>query len=852
MSGMTALIYEVVWAKYLALIFGSTIEAQTMVLAVFMGGLALGNRWMGERVAAWRRPIAIYGMIEIAVGTYGFLFDGLKEVADGLFVSWGSPLLWSPRMLLCLKGLISAGLLLPPTILMGGTLPLVASWLQQRKNSETRWIAKFYAINSLGAVIGAGLAGFWLIRAFGLSMTLWLAACVNFLVGTLALLLSRSFPMEILGQNKDFQRSDKEKEPFEISWRQTVVLVTLSGGISMGLEVLASRTLSLIFGASLQAFSVVLMAFILGISVAGWGVSSSRLKGEAARTLTLWLLMLSAGALLTWVCGMEAWVMVYRYASSGLARSEVGYVYYLLLTSGMALVSLGIPAALLGAVLPLWMRSTEGENRGMGSRVGRLMAWNTLGAVVGALTTGFLLMPRAGLRGSFAFMVILLVFAGLAISKVREKRQVILIYAGIFACLAWSLSKRNESWQNVMSSGVFRARGTDAHPRDELREREQHIKLLFYKDAPDATVSVEVGDGIATRRELSLRINGKPDASTRGDLSTQYLLAHVPMAVKPDAQNIFVLGFGSGITAGAVLGHPIKSLTIAENCRPVLEAARFFAPWNRDALKDPRVRVWREDARTVLKLNPELYDVIISEPSNPWMAGVGSVFSHEFYTLAASRLKKEGVMAQWFHIYETSDAILSLVLRTFQKTFPHVEIWDTLSGDVVLVGSRRSFDSDPSVYRKIFERPLVRMDLARIGIISPETFWARQLTSQSTTTRWIGPGPWQSDEHPLLEYDAPKAFYIGSISTSPSLWDERTRQMDSASPLKRTTLGKLSVSMVKELFVDYPSVNPELMKRIADSARLTHPEKYGSGSILPCIFDFVHSTAATRTDAKTP
>ncbi len=840
MSGLTALVYEVVWSKYLALIFGSTVEAQTVVLAVFMGGLALGSRWMGSWTMATRHPVVSYGFIEIALGVYGFFFDWIQEGLNGLFVAWGTPLLEHDFALLGLKTLLSVVMLLPPTVFMGGTLPLLATWLQRERrdteNGSSGWVARFYAINSLGAVIGSGLAGFWIVRALGLPMTLWFTALINVMVGCAAIMINRREKLRHAMQAGGGMESEacKSKSAKRIGLSQACWIVALTGGVSMGLEVLASRMLSLVFGASLQAFSVVLMAFILGISLGGWVASSRRIQPSQVPGITMALLLGASCVLVAWVWGIEEWVVLYRWLGSGVARSEVGYMYHVLMTALLAMACLGIPAALLGAVLPLWMRTIQGEN--MGRAVGRLMMWNTVGAVVGVLFTGFFLMPWAGLRGAFGSMAVILSLAGFALAGSRHRKKTITAYAALFMLLAWALSEKNETWQKVMSSGVFRARGTNVHPRLELMARQRHIHLLYYQDAPDATVSVEMGDGLAASCEISLRINGKPDASTEGDLSTQFLLAHLPMAVRPESKDIFVLGFGSGITAGALLGHPIHSLTIAENCEPVLKAALYFEKWNRDVLHHPKTRIWHEDARTVLKLSPKLYDVIISEPSNPWMAGVGGVFSHQFYELAASRLKEGGVMAQWFHVYETNDAILALVLRTFQKTFPHVEIWDTLSGDMVLLGSRKDFASDPSVYRKIYERSLVAADLARIGVTSPETLWARQLASQSTTPGLAGNGPWQSDDQPILEYDAPHAFYIGAKSALPSMWDERIRQSGRASPLKRETLGRLSPETLKIIFGRYQSVNPELMKKISDGALAGQSKHTPPTEDIPCLF----------------
>jgi hypothetical protein len=366
--------------------------------------------------------------------------------------------------------------------------------------------------------------------------------------------------------------------------------------------------------------------------------------------------------------------------------------------------------------------------------------------------------------------------------------------------------------------------------------RKKHVKILFYQDAADATVNVEQGDGVRSPADLGLRLNGKTDASSRGDLGTQLLLAHVPMLVKPDAEDVFILGLGSGITAGAVLGHPVKHLAIAENCEPVIEASKFFTPWNRGVLTNSVTRIWREDARTVLKLSPRQYDIIISQPSNPWMAGVGSVFSQEFYELAASRVKSGGVVAQWFHVYEMHDGIVNLILRTFGSVFPHMEIWDAGSGDLILLGSKQPWQSDPAAYAKIFKRPSVSADLNRIGIPTPETLWSRQLASQQTAWAIPEPGPVQSDLFPILEYAAPQAFFIGTKSKSLFKFDERTWQAALAPAGKRDALGSMEPALIQTTFREYNPINEELR----DHLRWRFARGIGAASEFrpdwPCVF----------------
>jgi hypothetical protein len=455
-------------------------------------------------------------------------------------------------------------------------------------------------------------------------------------------------------------------------------------------------------------------------------------------------------------------------------------------------------------------------------------------------------MPHIGLRGSFYVLVVCLCLGASVIAWRSRRPRTASLSAGLGVVLTVAGLMTGEGWRHVLSSGVFRMRGTYADP-EAMDKRRKHIKILFYEDAADATVSVEQGDGKLAPIDIGLRINGKVDASSRVDLSTQYLCAHLPMAMRPDAKSAFILGVGSGVSAGALLGHPLQKIVIAENCEPVLRAARFFSPLNRDVLSNPRVQVRNEDARTVLKLNSHRYDVIICEPSNPWMVGVGSVFSREFYELASTRLDDSGVICQWFHVYEMSDGIIGLVLRTFASVFAHVEIWDPGSGDILMLGAKRPFKSSAEVYRALFDRAEARKDMEAIGIKTPEAFWARQLASQRTAFAIAGEGPIQSDIFPVLEYEAPKAFYIGATSELLTLFDERTWQWQLAAEEKAKALAPLDAAALHEVFGRFSSVNDQLTRCLVMGLEAAANQGRPNNAGIPCIFQLLVSSPAKVT-----
>lgn len=840
-SGATALIYEVLWSKYLTLLFGSTVQAQTVVLAIFMGGLALGNRLFGRCADRAARPLALYGYLEIAVGLWAFCFSYLYKAADYVFAALGSRLLDHSGWLLLLKGALSAALLLWPTILMGGTLPLLAAWLQRSTTDAGRRSARFYSTNSLGAVLGAGLAGFFLVTWLGLPVTVQMTGLVNVLVGFVAVGIAK----------KQAERQDASQPATGTAGpdiaasagagsllRWGCVLVAVTGAVSMGLEVLASRCLSLIFGASLQAFAIVLMAFILGIGLGSAVIATRQRKEWPKETMTIVLVLAASAWIGLLVYNIETLVDLYRHARTGLNSNSTGYFYHQVLAGFFAMLVLGVPAAALGSVLPLWIRALSSNSELLGERVGRLLTWNTLGAVGGVLLTGFVLMPRLGLRGSFATLALVLSGLALLVAWAAGRRLTAGLATLVAGLLVLISATGGANWRAVLSSGVFRWREREFTP-GLMAERLRNTRMPFYEDAADATVTVEEQVRGADMG-LALRINGKPDASTRTDVATQFLLAHLPLLARPESKDVFVFGFGSGITANSVLGHPVERLTIAENCEPVLRAAPLFAPWNHGVLTNARTHIVREDARTVLKLSHQQFDVIIAEPSNPWTVGVGSVFSRDFYEIAAKRLKPGGVMAQWFHVYENNDAIVELVMRTFGSVFPVIEIWDPGSGDIILLGSQQPWRSDRAVHQQLFTREEPRRELAEIGITTPEALLARQFASQRTGFAVPGPGPIQTDDYPILEYQAPRAFFIGGIANRFQLFDERTWQAGMAPADKVAQLASLDAPNLKSIFSRFGSVNGDV-ELYLNSLNGGGLELTGGGMAPPWVFAGVAS-----------
>jgi spermidine synthase len=398
---------------------------------------------------------------------------------------------------------------------------------------------------------------------------------------------------------------------------------------------------------------------------------------------------------------------------------------------------------------------------------------NTLGNVLGAILAGLWLLPLLGMKTLIESGVIVNLLVGSTVLWTATRwvwwRRALVMGSGLVGLVAVTFYM--PSWDKlVLSSGQFRTRQVPQYRSyEDYRRNIHHQSLLFYKDDKDTTVTVEQArDG-----NRFLKVNGKTDASSRGDLPTQLLLAHVPLLLKPDATQVLVVGLGSGITAGSALRHPLERLDLVEISAGVVEAAQFFKDHNYNALEDSRLHLHLEDAKTFLRLAPRRYDVIISEPSNPWIVGIGNLFSVDFYREARRHLTEGGLLAQWFHTYEMDNDTLRLILRTFASVFEHVTLWKTLSEDVLILGSSAPISPNFSRVVERFNSEQVKEDLRRIDIGSLPTLFSLQIASDSTIRKMGGRGRLNEDHFPVLEYEAPKAFFLGSVASVIRSHDER-------------------------------------------------------------------------------
>lgn len=773
-SGMAGLVYQSVWARYLALFLGHTGYAVVAVLVAFMGGLALGNAWFGVKADRSPKPLALYGWLEIGIGLYALVFPTYYTFCHEAFV--GLARHWQPGSsgLLALKFVFSFLTILCPTVLMGATFPVLTKFITRALSELRERVAALYCINSAGAVAGCLVADFWWVPTMGLEMTVFGGAVLNLAAGLMALCLSRQLEKGEFAPAENPPPSGSSDEQFTGGELRLAILgIGLSGFVAMLYEVAWTRLLALALGSSTHAFSLMLVTFITGIAVGAWIIY---LWKNLRRTLEAfaWAELALAGTLFISMFFYEYLPYWFVKLAALLARKQEAYPVYKLFQALICFAVMFVPTVCLGMTLPLVSRIATADLARTGRSVGKVFAVNTIGTVLGTVVTGLWLMPAVGLARTFAVGFSLNALIGLAILGRNRIKRRWLILAPVFpVVMVWLAGLIfNPVWNRAFSFGLWRS----PDPPTSLsayRKMAASEDLRFHRDGAGATVTVVV-QKVGGKEQMGLKINGKADAGTQTDVPTQRLLGHIPMLLRPESQRALVVGLGSGMTCSAVARHPtILRVDAVEISPEVVAAARVFAVYNDGILDNPRLRVWIEDAKSFLKITDERYDVIISEPSNPWMAGVAGVFSLEYYQSCRDRLQADGLMAQWVQLYETSDQTLNMVISTFAAVFPYTSIWHPAPGDLILIGSTQPRKVDLEALEKRFAHPAVQADLKRTEIARLPVLLARELVSQQNGSFLPPPeAAIHSDFYPALEYIAQQAFFVRQATQQWRQYDE--------------------------------------------------------------------------------
>lgn len=774
-SGMSGLVYQVVWVRELVLVFGATTFAVSTVLTAFMGGLALGSYYFGRRSETVARPLRLYGLIEIGIGIYGLAVPLIFATLPTVYHSFSQSLHLSFFMLSIFRFVFATLVLIVPTALMGATLPVLSSFYARDAGRIGLNVGSLYALNTFGAVLGAAATGFVLIPALGMNAATTTAAAMNILLGAVALTVSRkaeALPADARAVELAPSTLDTKERPrsrgIERPRGQITVVVAgfaVSGFVALSYEVIWSRVLSLIIGSSVYAFSIMLTTFLIGL--AGGATIASRLVDRIRSPITAFAVIeVAVGA--TSLVGAYLFndlpylfVQLYRWVDS----SAFGFLLFarFLIASFVMIV----PTVLLGALFPLVVRivSSGKQGRTTGRTVGDAYAANTVGAIGGSFASGFILIPWLGLLGSLRLCVALnflvaaaaFLASGVSDKHNRPKRIGITRTAGLAASvlLICTAVLGDPPWDpEVMSSAVYRyAPSLTDKSRKELFDflKGGQGETLFYKEGITATVAVQRQGGGRV-----LKVNGKPEASTAGDMPTQILIGALPLLVREHTDDVLLIGLGSGVTLGSVEQFPVQRVTCVELEPAVIEASRHFEDVNNRPLADPRLRMVSNDGRNFIYSTNEKFDVIVSEPSNPWVTGVANLFTLEYFKRGAERLKDDGLFSQWLQIYEMAPEDVRSLIATFRAAFPQVYLFRGAEGDLMLLGSKTERRLDLSVLKSHFDDPKVGADLRRIGASRAADIISRFYLGPDEITKLASGARLNTDDNALIEFNAPR------------------------------------------------------------------------------------------------
>jgi spermidine synthase len=767
-SGFTGLIYESIWSHYLKLFLGHAAYAQTLVLAIFMGGMALGSWLVARYSSRLRHLLWSYVLVEGLIGLLGVIFHRTFVVASDFSFASVIPSLPAGFLVHAYKWSVASLLIFPQSILLGMTFPLISGGLIRRwpdRPGET--LATLYFTNSLGAAIGVLISGFVLIRAVGLPGTILTAGLLNVALALSVWLIVRR-QTEPVATPQTAPASSSAPDTFA-KW--FVIAAFLTGAASFMYELGWIRMLSLVLSSSTHSFELMLSAFIFGLAFGGLYVRK-RIAGIVDPATYVGAVMIVMGALAA--LSLPAYNVTFDFMAWCLAtftRTASGYVAFNLISQSIAALIMIPTTFCAGMTLPLLTQ--ELMRRGTGERaIGTIYSVNTLGAIVGVLLTVHVIMPLIGVKGVILAGASIHMALGLSrlltVRRQRPRTAAAALTASILV-LVFTIFGVNLD-PHRLASGVYRT-GFASLPAGAM--------VNYFRDGKTATISlVERPDNVVV-----IATNGKPDAGLRMgpgpatlDETTMLLAASLPLSIHPNPKRVANIGFGSGLTAHMLLGSGlIERLDTIEIEPFMVEAARKgFGPRVSNVFEDPRSHIVYEDAKTFFASAREPYDLIISEPSNPWVSGVASLFSDEFYGRITQYLKPDGYLVQWIQTYETDLGIVASVIKALAPHFGAYAIYNSNDSDILIIATRGAELPIPD--DRIFQQPLLRTELNRIGIQGVDDIRLRKIGDNHT----IGPllqsmsAPPNSDFFPFVDLNAPRLrFMDANASELPKLTDMR-------------------------------------------------------------------------------
>ena len=749
-SGFAALTYQVLWVRELGLLFGSTAQAAAMAIAIFFAGIATGGWYWGRRAPQLRNSLRGFGLVEVGVAVTALGHFVLIDTYHALYPAMYAVVGHSPTLDTLAKALVAAVVLMPPAFLMGGTLPLMGQHVVCNREHLGTAGTRLYAVNTAGSAAGALAAGFVLPLALGFRGTYLLAVGLDLAVGLVAILLSRSALARVPGTTPTpSSNAALETDPVtleaptpspvlpvlaDIPARLIWIIAFVSGFATLAIEVIWTRLFAQVLQNSVYTYALVLSTFLVALTLgAGLANLLARVRRVRIEVLLGGLLTLSAVAAAT-----SPWLFHAATDGLGYVGSELGWNGYVAAVAGVAVVVMLIPGTALGAVLPYLLRTLEAGHRAPGEAMGRLIAANTSGAILGSLAAGFVLLPLVGAWRSLLWLAAVYPVLVLAVALRRSARLGVprLATASLGAVAAVGLVMVDPQGLSSVRTGMS---GVDEVV--EIREGSQAHVAVIDRD-----------------NELSIRVNNYYTLGSTRALDAERDQTVVPLLTHPAPKEVFYLGMGTGITAGASLAFPVERVEVCELVADVVTVAEgHFGPWVNGLFEDQRTTVHAEDGRTCLRRSDARYDVIISDLFTPWKAGTGNLYTYEHYAAARERLHDGGQYVQWIPLYQVSERELGIIANTMDAVFDDVLMF---RGDlfasrsiVALVGHTGPAILDPNV--------LVANGRDLWNDHDREDAWyealaLRMYVGNVTTSGIFADAPLNTDDRPLVEYLAPR------------------------------------------------------------------------------------------------
>jgi spermidine synthase len=746
-SGCAALIYEIVWFQLLQLVIGSSAVSLAVLLGTFMGGMCLGSIALPRYISARQHPLRIYSLLELGIGIIGILVLFGMPLVGGFYTAVGG----HGFLGILIRGIVCGLCLLPPTVLMGATLPAIARWIEATPRGVS-WLGFFYSGNTVGAVFGCLLAGFYLLRVFNMATATYVAVAINLVVAGIAFFLSRRTVHEPLSETGNEYSAVRSPDAWLV-----YTTIALSGLCALGAEVVWTRMLSLMLGATVYTFSLILAVFLIGLGI-GSSAGSLLARGTVQPRVALGWSQMIAAAAIAWTAFMLTRSLPYWPINPSLSTSP----WYTFQIDLIRCIWTVLPAACLwGASFPLALAAVTHRGQDSGRVVGEVYAANTVGAIVGALVFSMLVIPGMGTQQAQRLLIALSATSAFLMlawpyrsQEARERKNgftepksvgtlAVAILTALAALFILSVARIPDG---VIGYGRFFPTYTSMPD------------FLYVGEGMNASIAVsQLANGVR-----NFHVSGKVEASTeQQDMRLQLMLGNLPAVLHRKPRSVLVVGFGAGVTAGAFVPYPdIERIVICE-IEPLIPqiVSRYFLEQNHRVLSDPRVQVVYDDARNYILTTRETFDIITSDPIHPWVKGAATLYTKEYFDLVKKHLNQGGLVSQWVPLYESDETVVKSELATFFDIFPGGTVWGNANNgmgyDTVLLGQAEAAPIDINEIQQRLSREdhsPVAASLSNAGFRSVEDLLSTYAGQARDLKPWLKDAVLNRDRDLRLQY----------------------------------------------------------------------------------------------------